>query len=199
MPAAHPTTEELSALKAFFNKVPVLPDKLFDELLPKWKARNYKRKTVITTEGEVERYLYFICEGVQRCFSTHNNKEFTTVFTYPFSFGGVVDSFLLQQPAKLTYESLTTTRLLYISYHDLFEVVDKHAELEKWMRIMLSHTLSGVLVRNQELSMFTAVEKLSALFARSPHLFNLIPDKYIASYIGVEKTTLSKMMNNIKL
>lgn len=194
-----PDADELSLLRAFFNNVPGLSDEFFDAMLPKWEARNYKRKTVITAEGDVEPYLYFVIEGVQRCYTLHNNKEFTTVFTYPHSFAGVIDSFLLQKPATLTFETLTSGKLLYISHHDFFALADLYPELNKWMRIMLTHTLSGVLVRNKELSMFTAAEKLSALFKRSPHLFNLIPHKYIASYIGVEKTTLSKMMNNIKL
>ncbi len=199
MATAIPDADQLRLLKAFFNNVPGLSDEFFDAMLPKWKARHYKRKTVITAEGDVELLLYFVIEGVQRCYTLHHDKEFTTVFTYPHSFAGVIDSFLLQTPAALTFETLTSSKLLYISHHDFFALADLHPQLDKWMRIMLAHTLSGVLVRNKELSMFSAAEKLSSLFARSPHLFNLIPHKYIASYIGVEKTTLSKMMNNIKL
>jgi hypothetical protein len=33
-----------------------------------WQPVSYKRKTILTAAGEVERHLYFVLEGVQRAF-----------------------------------------------------------------------------------------------------------------------------------
>ncbi|WP_345209588.1 Crp/Fnr family transcriptional regulator [Mucilaginibacter gynuensis] len=194
-----PGPEEIATIKQVFNAVPVLGNDFFEEMLPKWSAIDVKRKQVLSAEGDTERYLYIVTKGIQRCFCTHGGKEATTIFSYPVSFTGVVDSFLLQRPSTLTFESLTQSRLLRIHYKDFISLTEKHPEFEKWLRIMLSNVLAAVLERQKELSIFSASEKLEVLFKRSPHVFNLIPDKYIASYIGVDKATLSKMLNNKKL
>ncbi|RVU00857.1 Crp/Fnr family transcriptional regulator [Mucilaginibacter limnophilus] len=111
----------------------------------------------------------------------------------------MVDSFLTQKPANANFETLTESRLLRLHYKDFDYLCNHYPEFEKWLRVILSHTLRSVLERQKELSMYSAAEKLETLFKRSSHLFNLIPDKYIASYIGVDPATLSKMLNKMML
>src|SRR6187399_3214879 len=73
-----------------------------------WSEYKVKRKDIITAAGEVERYLYFITEGVQRIvYLDDQNRESTLVFSYPPSFGGSIDSFFLQKPSSYSYEALT--------------------------------------------------------------------------------------------
>ncbi len=58
-----------------------------------WHPFSARRKTPITVAGEVENYLYFVVEGVQRVYYFDDqNREATLVFTYATSFGGVLDS-----------------------------------------------------------------------------------------------------------
>jgi hypothetical protein len=59
--------------------------------------------------------------------------------------------------------------------------------------------LAGTLERQAELLAFTAGEKFLALMKRSPHILNLIPHKYLASYIGVDPATFSKMLGSVRL
>ncbi|RYY35264.1 MAG: Crp/Fnr family transcriptional regulator [Sphingobacteriaceae bacterium] len=194
-----PLQHEIEALKIYFNTAPGLSDVFFNDMLPRWDAIKTKRKQLLSNEGDIEHYLYVVIEGVQRCFYTHNNREATIIFSYPTSFTGVVDSFLTQKPANSNFETLTESRLLRLHYKDFDYLCNQYPEFERWLRLILSHTLQGVLERQKELSMYSAAEKLETLFKRSPHLFNLIPDKYIASYIGVDPATLSKMLNKIIL
>lgn len=186
-------------MKIYFNTLPGLTDDFFNDMLPRWDAIKTKRKRLLTAEGDKENYLYVVIEGIQRCFYTHNNREATIIFSYPISFTGVVDSFLTQKPSNTNFEALTESRLLRLHYKDFDYLCTKYPEFEKWLRQILSHTLRNVLERQKEISMYSAAEKLETLFKRSPHLFNLIPDKYIASYIGVDPATLSKMLNKMIL
>ena len=59
--------------------------------------------------------------------------------------------------------------------------------------------LKGVLERQVELQCFSAEEKFRQLFSRSPHVFNLIPHKYLASYLGIDATTFSKLLGTVKM
>jgi len=59
--------------------------------------------------------------------------------------------------------------------------------------------LKGVLERQIELQCFSAEEKFKALFKRSPHVLQVIPHKYLASYPGIDATTFSKLVGSVRL
>ncbi len=189
----------LPLLKKEIAKVHALEDDAWEALSKKWFLFKAKRKQVLTLKGEKEKYIYFVTEGVQRAYYTSNDKEATLVFTYPYSFSGVVDSFFLQIPARCTFETLTTSTFLRIHYADFCPLIEKHRSIETWIRKAVTFTLSGVLERQLELAAFDAKQKFTTLLNRSPHILNLIPHKYLASYIGVDPVTFSKMLGTVKL
>ncbi|MGN6477032.1 MAG: Crp/Fnr family transcriptional regulator, partial [Flavipsychrobacter sp.] len=75
----------------------------------------------------------------------------------------------------------------------------KHRCIEAWILKALTFVLQGTLQRQVELMSFTAEEKFITLLKRSPHVLNLIPHKYLASYIGVDPATFSKLLGSVKL
>ena len=186
-------------LLAFIQKVYPLPAESLEALLTGWQPLSSKRKTVLTAAGETERYLYFVAEGVQRAFYIHERTEATTVFTYTPSFGGIVDSFLTQTPASCFYETLTASRFLRVSYQHLQQVMQAHPAVRDMILHLLGFTLKGVLDRQIELQCFSAEEKFRVLLKRSPHVLQLIPHKYLASYLGIDATTFSKLLGTVRI
>jgi hypothetical protein len=61
--------------------------------------------------------------------------------------------------------------------------------IQKLILRATSFALKGVLERVVELQCFTAEEKFRGLLKRSPHVLNLIPHKYLASYLGIDAST----------
>lgn len=149
--------------------------------------------------GDTERYLYRVLDGVQRAFFEHNGREATLVFSYPPSFSGIIDSFFAQQPSRFYLETITQSTLLRIHFNDLNALMQQHRSIETWVRVALTGVLSGTLQRQVEIMSYTAEEKFTTLLHRSPHVLNLIPHKYLASYIGVDPTTFSKLLGKVKL
>jgi CRP-like cAMP-binding protein len=188
---------DIQLLHRAFNSIAPFDELAFNKMLPLWQVLKCKRKQLLTMAGETERYLYIVTQGIQRGYHTYQDKDFTQVFFYPNSFAGIADSFLLQKPANINFETLTTSRLLRISYEGFMQIADKHPAVEKWLRLMLSYTLAGVLERQMELSVYSAPDKLAALFKRSAFIFNLVPHKYLASYIGVDPATFSKLYSKL--
>src|SRR5690606_6826663 len=86
---------ELELLKQAVFKVQELPGPEWEALAACWRPVQYRRKAIVTAAGDVERYVYFVLEGVQRAFYLEGEREATLVFFYPGSFGGVADSFML--------------------------------------------------------------------------------------------------------
>ena len=191
--------DTLSLLQKEINKVSKLDDEAWQALARCWAEVSFKRKQLITRAGETEKYLYFVVDGVQRAFFDHNGKEATLVFSYAPSFSGVIDSFFTQQPSRFSLETLTQSTLLRIHYNDMTALIQTHRSIETWVRIALTGVLAGTLQRQVELMSYTAEEKFRALLHRSPHVLNLIPHKYLASYIGVDPATFSKLLGSMRL
>jgi len=63
----------------------------------------------------------------------------------------------------------------------------------------VSHVLAGVLVRQIELQSFSAEQRFRSLMKRSPHILQLVPHKYLASYLGMDATNFSKFLGTIRL
>lgn len=191
--------EPLSLLRQQIFAVHLLEEEAWADLAACWSEITVKRKEILTRAGDTEQYLYFVLEGVQRAVYLDDKREATLVFSFPPSFSGIIDSFFLQQPSRFSLETLTAGRLLRIHYRDLTALMQQYRSIESFVRIALTATLAGTLQRQIEIMSFSAEEKFTALLHRSPHVLNLIPHKYLASYIGVDPATFSKLLASVRL
>ena len=194
------TEKGLLQLQQVANAIQPLNSEEWNSFSAIWQPLESKRKTVLTSIGETERYLYFVLEGVQRVYYTDDkDREATLVFMYPPSFGGVLDSFLLQKQSPYFFETLTPSVFLRTNSLQLNELMDRYPNIEKLIRKGLSNVIKGLLERQVELQCFTAEEKFRALLKRSPHVLQLIPHKYLANYLGMDATNFSKLMGSVRI
>lgn len=191
--------ESLDILKRQIDEVHPLDEHAWEDFAACWEPIDYKRKQLITKTGDIEKYVYIVLDGVQRAYFEHNNKEATLVFSYAPSFSGIIDSFFTQTPSRFNLETVTKSALLRIHFNDMNRLMQQHRSIETWVRLALTHTLSGTLERQVEIMSYSAEEKFVTLLRRSPHVLNLIPHKYLASYIGVDPATFSKLLGSVKL
>ena len=165
-----------------------------------WSAYEVKRKDIITTAGEVEKYLYFVTDGVQRVvYLDDQTRESTLVFSYPPSFGGSIDSFFLQKPSSYSYEALTPSTFLRAPFQSVDACMQKHPCVSEAIRVGIIQAFSGLLERMVELQCYTSEEKFRKLLKRSPHILTLVPHKYLANYLGIDPTNFSKLINSVRI
>jgi CRP-like cAMP-binding protein len=193
-------TEYLDSMHQFVQQIYPLNEADWAAFSAIWQPFDAKRKVVLTASGEVERYVYFVLEGVQRAYSVSEDvREVTLVFTYAPSFSGVADSFLLQKPSKYFFETLTPSRFVRTSFRQLDALMLSNPAIERLIRLAISHTLSGVLERQIELQSYSAEERFKNLLRRSGHVLTLIPHKYLASYLGMDATNFSKLLSSVRV
>lgn len=177
-----------------------MPEQVAEAFCAAWESGSAERMVELTAAGETEHYLYFITQGVQRVVHrTESGKETTLVFSYPPSFGGVLNSFLLQRPSAYAFETLSRTEYLRLHWSDFETFCATHQEIQAMVQTGLAHTLDGLLERISELQVATAEEKFKNLLRRSPHILQLVPHKYLATYIGIDPTNFSKFLNKVQL
>jgi CRP-like cAMP-binding protein len=192
--------EAIAALKKLVEGIGPLPAEDWEAFSAIWQPYTAKRKEVLTLAGDRERYLYFIVKGVQRVYYfDEQGREATLVFTYPPSFGGVLDALLLQTPARYHYETLTQSAFLRAPYGELEALMQSRPAVQAMIRQGITHALAGLLERLVELQCYSSEEKFRKLLGRSPHILQLVPQKYLANYLGIEATNFSKLLHKVKL
>lgn len=191
--------ETLTRIKPLIDRIHPLSETSWQHFNEGWAPFTCKRKEIITRAGETERYLYIVTEGVQRVLFYEQQKEATLIFTYAPSFGGVLDSLLMQTPSRYFYESLTPSSFLRMPYDTLEGLMHRYYDIEQLVRKGVTASLSGLLERLAEIQSFTAEEKFRSLLKRSPHILQLVAHKYLANYLGIDATNFSKLMNRVKI
>ena len=186
-------------LKKFLLQFSEVPDEDLDLMFSRLELVSFQRKEIMTREGQVEKYLYFVLDGIQRGYHLKNGKEFTVAFTYYPSFSGIPESLLSKSPSKYYLETITPSTLIRVSYQYMEELAVSRRSIDHLIRKICERFILGLSERNFELLSASMEERFSIFMKRSGHLINKIPHKYLASYLGIDPTNFSKLMNQKRL
>ncbi len=160
----------------------------------KWSFEKHVAKNdFLSKEGEIGQYLFYVIEGVMRIFYLHDGEEICIGFSYNDTVICSYPSFISNQPSEYYIQALTDLKLLGINRDDFYAFLDSSRNMEKCWRMFTEEALLGKIKRETEMLTFTPEERYERLWKRSPHLFQLVPQKYIASYLGMKPETLSRV------
>lgn len=171
----------------------------FDLLTKDLNSKSFKKGHVLLSPNEVQKELYFIKSGVQMSYFETEDKMHVMAFTYAPGICVVPDSFSIQAPSSFYLSCLTESQFESISYEHLQKLFDKSQAIERLFRRMTELVLAGVIKRHIELHALTMEERYKTFCKRSPHLLQMAPHKYIASYLGIDPTNFSKLFNQVKI
>lgn len=186
-------------MKEFLNNIHKLDEEILEEYLSHWSEYSVPKKTLITHAGNTENYIYFVKEGIQKSYYLNNGKEHIMFFAYNPSFSGVLESFFTQTPSKYYLESITDSVLLRLSYKKHNQLIQKHRSLETLFRKTTASFLLGIIERHHHLMAYNAETRFKNFAKRSPHLINMVSQKDMASYLRIDATNFSKLINTIKI
>jgi CRP-like cAMP-binding protein len=168
---------------------------LFRESL---KVRTFKKGECIIVPGQVQKDLFFVRKGIQMSY-VETTKIHVVAFTYPPNPCAIPESFSFQKPATYYLTCLSDSEMDYISFESLQQLFDKSQSIERLFRRMTEAILAGLINRHIELHALSMEERYKAFCQRSPHLLQLVPHKFIASYLSIDPTNFSKLYNSIRI
>jgi CRP-like cAMP-binding protein len=180
---------------SFLQQIYPLKEEMLQDYLSCWEEIHCARREVLVAEGHTEKYLYFVLEGIQRSFFSKDGREHVIHLTHSPALIAVPESFLLQQPSRYTLDCITPSRLLRISYQKQEAMMNQYAEVDRLMRKALELIVIDMVQRHQELMAYTIEERFASFLKRNPALINLVPHKYLASYLRIDPSNFSRLLN----
>lgn len=160
----------------------------------KIEMRHYNAKTILLHSGEICKHSYFVNSGLLRSFNINDNiVEHVLNFACEGWWIGDMYSLLSQKPGNLFIEVLEDAEVVLLSKANQEQLYHDIPKLERFFRILTENSL----VANQERLMdnlsLSAEERFDKFCKRYPTLIQRVPQKQIASYIGVTPEFFSKM------
>lgn len=186
-------------MKAFLSKIHQVDDTILDTYISNWVPYTLPRKTIMTAPGDTQRYWYFVLDGIQKAYYLHGHKQHVMAFTYPPSFTGIPESFFPQTPSKYYLETITDSQFLRISYEKHQQLMQEHRAIETLFRKATEFLLIGILERYYELMALDMTTRFKSFTKRSPHLLSMVTHKDLASYLRIDATNFSKLMNTVRI
>lgn len=187
----------MNQIRTYFQQLVKIDDTDWDIFSSRLIKKIYPRKTRILEIGDPEKYLSFIETGSVRMYMPKEGNDLTFGFCFENQFVCAYDSFLNQSPSYYRVEALSDIQLWRISYSQLQEVYQLTKIGNTIGRLIGENLFLIKSEREHSLLNKSAEERYLDLFTRRPNLIREVPQKYIASYIGVTPQALSRIRKRI--
>jgi CRP-like cAMP-binding protein len=162
------------------------------------EVKHYKSKTIVLQSGQICKYSYFVNSGILRSFNINDNiVEHTLTFACSGWWIGDMYSLISQKPGNLFIEVLEDAEVVLLSKDNHDILYTKIPKLERFFRILTENSLVAHQERLMDNLSLSAEERFEKFCAKYPTLIQQVPQKHIASYIGVTPEFFSKMKSKM--
>lgn len=157
----------------------------------------FKAGELLSEAGKTANAIFFVETGIVRVYTLHQGKEISMDFAFPRSFTTSYASFITQRPAAVNLQAITPVNGYAFYYHDLHKLYDTSPQSERIGRLMAEQQYLAKYNRELSFLQFSAQERYAQLLEEHPEVVQHIPIKQIASYLGIEPESLSRIRKNM--
>jgi CRP-like cAMP-binding protein len=183
----------LQALIDRLNSLNPMSEELTERIKSLIKIVNYPAGAFILKEGQVCNKACMVINGLARSYYINEGKDITSRF---MDEGFIITSWIsyyTQKPGNECIETLEDTKLGCIDYKDIQNLYVNFPEFNVIGRRQVEYAFFLAEQRTQMLRKHTAEEKYKFFFDNHSSLFQRVPLKHIATYLGINEETLSRV------
>ena len=188
----------LEIIRKFIESVVDIKQHDWDEFESRLAHKTFLKDEIISRAGAVENYIYFMYEGVSRIFQQKNDTEYTLRFNFPICVFNSYSSFITQTPSLINVEAVSEIKSFRMSYKDMQSLYDAAPMADRIGRRMIELLYVQREMKELLLHSKTAEDYYRDLINSNEKLTQLIPQKYLASYLSITPESLSRIKRKIK-
>ncbi|MDB5086220.1 MAG: cAMP-binding domain of or a regulatory subunit of cAMP-dependent protein kinase [Mucilaginibacter sp.] len=177
----------------YLNNVTPLSDNAQSAIISKLKKAKYNKNQILIKELSRCEHLFFIEKGLARAYYFKDGKEITDWFGLENSVIGPVVRHFPTKTGMHSVELLEDTTVISISFYDLQELYDKYHEIERLGRLIAIQTILALQQKIDAIQFLTAKQRYRDFIKAYPDLLQKVSLGYIASYLGMNQVTLSRI------
>jgi CRP-like cAMP-binding protein len=185
-----------TTLNTFITKYVDLSDVELEDITSKFKSKSVKKNNFLLRQGETCKDLVFVEKGCLRLYYVKDGVEVSVWFAFQQSSAIEIYSFISENPSNYFIQAIEDSEVLYLPKTEINKLYRYHPKMQEMMRNFWEDVILNLINR------FTALQKDSAEkryldLLNMPAYLETIPQKYLASFIGVTPTSLSRIRKQI--
>ena len=154
-------------------------------------------KTTLLKAGKVERYIYFLSNGVVKGYQNIDGKIVIQHLVSAQNFFTSLDSFLNEAPSLYYYETILECSVIKISKQDFDLLQNETTFWGNLINIVTNEHVRCKLDRVKDFQVLTAKERYIKFANQHPDLILNVSVDNIASFLGIEPQSLSRIRKQI--
>nr|WP_298995000.1 Crp/Fnr family transcriptional regulator [uncultured Allomuricauda sp.] len=168
-----------------------------EEIAASFQPFEIKEKAYLLEENQISNDYLYLESGLMRTFLYNlEGEEITVDFFTENNIVFEVTSFFNRFPSEAYIQALTDCKGFRISYEKLNTLFHNKPTFRDFGRAILVKEFIASQKRNYGVIKRTAAERYQNLLITRPQILRYAPLKYIASYLGVTDSTLSRLRKN---
>lgn len=185
------------ALRDFFERSQLLSLSAIEIIVEQYEERHFDKDEFLLKQGKKINDSVILIDGLMRAytFDPKGNEVTTNFFS---KYRAVYDpaSFFQQAVSMENIQAVTACLTYSISYEKVNKLFHAVPEYREFGRLMLLEEL--ILFKQRALALInrSAEERYADLIKNNNDILQYAPLKYIASYLGVTDTSLSRIRRN---
>ncbi|MEO8516254.1 MAG: Crp/Fnr family transcriptional regulator [Flavobacterium sp.] len=165
-----------------------------EHVLALTQIEHYKTKAILLKEGEICTHSFFVTKGILRNYTMdENGVEHVVSFACPGWWIADMYSYLSQRPGHSYIEVNEDVEVILLSKENQEKLFAEVPKMERFFRILIENSLVANQQRMIDNMTFTAEARYDKFSKKYADLIHCLPQKQIASYIGVTPEFFSKM------
>ena len=176
-------------LQSYIN----IPEDVYQIFLKSATKKEVGKNVILFRPHKINRKCLFIESGMLRGYKIVEGKDYTHHFFNPSWFATDFESFLSNNPSTLYIETLTKVTYFEFDKETLNNLYNKHHQLEKLGRIVAERAYLSTVEKFSEMQTLDLKSRYQNLIKKNPKLFQDVPQKHIATYLGVSEQSLSRI------
>jgi CRP-like cAMP-binding protein len=149
--------------------------------------------------GKTARQFGFVLGGIVRvCYYNNKGEEITKYFIEENNIVVDLESFENEIPSDACVQAITDCKIIVFSKKDWQELLDTIVGWDAIVHKIISKALRQKVERRSPLVSEDATTRYLMFLEIYPNVVNRIPLSFIASYLGITQSSLSRIRKNIR-
>lgn len=158
-----------------------------------------QKDTYFSEAGKISRQVGFVIEGIVRvCYYDNKGEEITKYFIDENNLVVDLESFENEICSSAYVQAITDCKLIVFSRKDWLELLDTIIGWETIVNKVTSKALRQKVERRSPLVSEDATTRYLKFLEIYPNVVNRVPLSYIASYLGITQSSLSRIRKSIR-
>lgn len=181
-------------LKNNIVKIINISDDDFEAFTQFFNLIKVQKKDYLLKQGEKPLTMFYVNEGLLYNYHDTNSGESNVIQIAKENYWlGDISGHNNNEVSNFNIKALEHSELLSITFEDFKKALDKIPILEKYFRILIQNAHSHLLERIALTDSKTAEERYFKIMTNNPDLILRVPQKIIASFIGIKPESLSRI------